>query len=147
MVAADRQHRSVPDIAIHIDRHVGRAAAHIADHHAHLALGLVQHHFGGGQRVEHKLRDFHAGSRHALAQVFHAGSRGGDDVRLDFQAIAVHADRHVNAILPIHVEAALDDMDDLAVMRDGHGPGRIHRPADIIRDRSPARTRPPRPGC
>ncbi len=93
VVAADRQHRRVPDIAIDIDGHIGRAAADIADHHTHLALGLVQHHFSGSQRVEHELGNFHPGGADALAQVLDAGSGGGDDVGFHFQAVAVHANR------------------------------------------------------
>ena len=57
VVAADRQHHGVPDIAIDVDGQVGRAAADIADDRAHLALGFGEDDFGGGQRVEHELGD------------------------------------------------------------------------------------------
>ncbi len=93
MVAADRQHHGVPDVAIDVDGQVGRAAADVAHHHAHLALGLGEHHFGRSQRVEHELGHLDAGGLHALAQVFDGGGRGGDDVGFHFQAVAVHADR------------------------------------------------------
>ncbi len=132
VVAAYRQHGGVPHVAIDVNGHVGGAAADIADHHAHLALGLGQHHFGGGQRVEHELGNLHAGRAHALAQVLHAGGGGGDDMGLHLQAVAVHADRHADAFLPVHVKAALDDVDDLAVVRDGDRPGGVHGAGNVV---------------
>ena len=75
MIAAHRQHRGMPDIPIDIDGDIGGAAAHIAHDHAHLALGLSEHHFGRGQRVEHELRNIHTGRAQALAQVLDGGLR------------------------------------------------------------------------
>ena len=76
--------------------------------------------------------DFDAGSLHALAQVFDRGGGGGDDVGFHFQAVAVHADGRADAILPIHDEAALDDVDDFAVVGDGDGLGGIQGAGHII---------------
>ncbi len=67
-----------------------------------------------------------------LAQVFHRGGRGGDDVGFHFQAVAVHADRHADAILSIHDKAALDDVNDLAVVGDGDGLGGIQGAGHVI---------------
>ena len=132
VVAAHAQHHGVPDIAVDIDGHVGGPAADIAHHGAHLALGFGENHLRGGQRVEHELGHLYTGGLHALAQVLDRGSRGGDDMRFDFQAVAVHADRHADAVLPVDGETALDDVDDLAVMRDGHRLGGIQRAGNII---------------
>ncbi len=125
MVSAHRQHHGVPDMPIHVDGQVGRPAADIADGHAHLAFSVGEYHVAGGQRVQHELQHFHAGRADALAQVFDRALGGGDDVRLHFQTVAVHSNRHRNTVLAVHREAALDDVDDLPVVRDGDRLGRI----------------------
>ena len=70
MVAANRKHHGVPDVTVDVDGQISGAAADIADDGAHGALGFGEHNFGGSQWVEHKLRRFHTGGLHALAQVF-----------------------------------------------------------------------------
>ena len=147
MVSAHCQHHGVPDMPIHVDGQVGGPAADIADGHAHLALSVGQHHVAGSQRVQHELQHFHAGRADALAQVFDRGLGGGDDVRLHFQTVAMHSDRHRNAVLPVDGEAALDDVDDLPVVRDGDRLGGIQRTQSRHPRRS-SRLKPrPRRGC
>ena len=56
-----RKHHGVPYIAVDVDRQISGAAANVADHHAHIALGFGEHHFAGCQRVEDKLQHLDAG--------------------------------------------------------------------------------------
>ncbi len=131
MVAAHCQHHRMPYVAIDVDRQVGRAAADIAHRHAHLAFLLGQDDFCRGQRIQNEALHFHVRGCHALAQVINRGRGGRDDVRFHFQPGAVHAERGTDALLPVHAEAALDDVHDLAVMRDGDRAGLVERPCHI----------------
>ncbi len=51
---------------------------------------------------------------------------------LDFQPVAVHAHRHSNTFLPVHVIAALDDVDDLPVVGNCDSTSCIHRARHIF---------------
>ena len=53
-------------------------------------------------------------------------------MRLHFQAVTVHTERHADACLTIDIETALDDMDDLTVVGDGDRTGGIDSTRDII---------------
>jgi hypothetical protein len=64
-----------------------------------------------------KLLDFHARRAHALTQVIAGRGGGSDNMRLYLQAIAMHALRVADPILPVNRIAALDHMDDFAVIR------------------------------
>ncbi len=132
MVAADRQHLGVPDVAVNKNRQVGGAAADIHHHNAHFLLGISQRHLSRSQRVEDVGLHLDAGRFHALGQVLHRGGGGGDDVGLHLQPEAVHAQRLADALLPVHDEAARDDVQHFAPVRDGDGLGRIQRPVDIV---------------
>ena len=52
-----------PGLASLDQAEISGAAAHVTHHHTHLALSFGEHHFGRGQRVEHKLRHFHPGQQ------------------------------------------------------------------------------------
>jgi hypothetical protein len=132
MVAADGQDHGVPDVAVDVDGEVSGAATDIADADAHLALGLVEDDLGRGEWVEDELGGLDVGGRDALAQVFDSGFGSGDDVGFDFQAVTEHADRRVDAFLTVEIEAALDDVDDLAVVGDGHGARLVNGLVDIL---------------
>ena len=56
MIAADRQHRGVPDRPLVEDRQVGRAAADVDERDAELLLVRRQHRLGRGELLEHRLR-------------------------------------------------------------------------------------------
>ena len=53
-------------------------------------------------------------------------------MRFHFQPVAVHADRHADAVLAIDGKAALDDLDHLTVVRDRHRPGGIHGTQHVV---------------
>src|SRR5215207_6703407 len=110
----------MPHIAIYIDRQVSSTAADVTDCHAHLAFLFGEHHFTRSERVQHELLDLHACCSHTLTQVVTCSGRGSDNVCFHFQAIAMHPFRVADPILAIYGEPALDDMDDLTVMRDRH---------------------------
>ncbi len=107
---ADGEHGRMPDIPVDVDRHVGRAAADVDDHHAHLFFGIGQHDFGRRERVEHVGLDLHPGGLNALRQVLHRRGCSRDDVRLDLEPEAVHTERLADALLPVDDEPARDDV-------------------------------------
>src|SRR5512134_3579183 len=133
MIAANRQDHRMPDIAVDIDCQVSCTAADIADRHAHLAFLLSQNYFAGGERVQYELLDIHACRAYTLAQVVTCCCRGRDNVRLHFETIAMHALRITDAILSVNGKAALDHVDDLTVMRDGHGTGLVKCMDNVVR--------------
>ena len=120
--ARHRQDGRVPHRAVDEDRQVGRAAADVHHHHAHLALGGGQDHVAGGQWVQDEAVHVHAGRFDALLQVLDGRRRRRDDVRLHFQPEAVHAQRAAHALVAVQAVAARNDVQDLAVVRDGDGP-------------------------
>src|SRR6202142_4577078 len=52
-------------------------------------------------------------------------------MRFDLKTRAVHIKRGADASLAVHDEAALDDMHDLTVMRNGDRTGLVESPRDI----------------
>src|SRR6185503_19983178 len=80
----------------------------------------------------HELLNVHASRAPALTQVVAAGGRGGDDMCLHFKTIPMHTIRIANAVLAVYGEPALDDMDDLTVMRNGNGTRLFERVQYII---------------
>ena len=119
--ARHRQDGRVPHRAVDEDRQVGRAAADVHHHHAHLALGRSQDHVPGRQRVQDEAVHVHPGRFDALLQVLDGRRGGRDDVCLHLQAEAVHAQRAAHALVAIQIVAARNDVQHLAVVRDGDG--------------------------
>src|SRR5574339_175 len=121
VIAANGQDHGVPDVAVHIDCQIGGTTANVTDGHTHLTFLLGEDYFAGGQWIQHELLDLHTRRAHTLAQVIYRRGRSCDDVRFHFEPIAMHTLRIANPILSVHTKAALDHMDDFAIMRDGHG--------------------------
>ncbi len=132
MISADSEHRCVPDIAIDIERHIGRATTDVANNDAHLAFGLRKNDLRGSERVEYKLHRRDPGIRHTLPQIFYRGRTGRDDVRLDLQAVTVHTDWHANSVLSIHSKVPLDYVDHFSIVRDRNRPSCVHGPGYIL---------------
>ena len=73
---------------------------------------------GRGQRFEDQAVDPHARTLDALHEVVHRGGGSGDDVSLDIESRAEHADRVDDIFLAIDDVVAGDNVDHLAVCRD-----------------------------
>ena len=57
--------------------------------------------FGGGQRLENRVVDHDAGAIHGGDDILRGGAGRGDDVNVDFEALADHADGVANAVLRV----------------------------------------------
>ena len=117
--------------AVGEDGDVGGAAADVDQADAELLLVLAEHRLGRGQRLEHDVGDVEAGAVGALDDVLRAGHRAGDDVDLGLEAHAGHAQRLLDAVLVVDDELLRQDVDDLAVQRDGDRLGRVDDPGDV----------------
>ena len=116
MVAADGQGRRVAHHAAGENDQFGGAAADVQQAAAEFALVLREHGFGGGQRLERRFADHHAGAIHGGDDILRGRRRGGDDVHVDFEFLPDHADGIADAVLAIDAEipggarAALRDL-------------------------------------
>ena len=122
----------MPHTAFDEDRHIGRAAADVGQHHAHLFLVLRQHRFARRDRIEHQSIHADVAAFHALHQVMNRRGLPGHDMRFHFQPEADHAHRLFDAVLPVHRKAARNDVQHFAVLRNGNRARRIQRPAHIV---------------
>ena len=119
MVAADRQHSRVVHAAFDVERDVRRAAADVREHDALLLLLFVEHRLRTRQRFED--------------QVLDRAVDAGDDVRLDVEARAEHADGIRDVVLAIDDVIARDDVDDFAVRRDADDARAIEDARHVVR--------------
>jgi hypothetical protein len=134
VIAADGNDVGVPDRALLVEGQVGRAAADVGDEHAHLPLGRLQYRLGRGQGVEHRLFGADADVAGAvLVQVLQRRRGRGDDVGLYLQPVAVHAQRLAHPGVVVDGVVARDQVDDLPVVGDGDGLGRLQGAVDVGR--------------
>src|SRR5512138_2195182 len=132
VVAPDGDGRGVPEAAALVDRHLGCAGADVDLADAELALVLGQDGLGRGDLVEDDLLDADAGPLDAALEVLERGQGGGDDVDVDLELDAAHADRVLDAVLVVDDELLGDDVDDVPVRRDGDGLGLVDDAADVL---------------
>ena len=104
VVAADGDDGSVGDGAFEEDDDLGGAGADVDEADAELALVGGEGGFGGGDGLEDGLGDFEAGLVGAGDDALLGAGRAGGDVEIDFESIADHADRVVDAGLLVEDE-------------------------------------------
>src|SRR6202171_3644266 len=132
MRGSHRQHRRVHHAALVEERHVGRSATDVDERNTKVELVVVEHGLSRGQYLHHQVFDAHARLVYALDHVLHRGQRTGDDVRLDLEPGARHADGVLDALLSVDHVAAGDDMDDLAVVGHGNRTRRVDDAGDVF---------------
>src|SRR4029077_1406689 len=76
--------------------------------------------------------DVETGAVHALDDVLDRGLGAGDDVRLNLEPVARHADRVSHSVLSVDGVGARDDVDNLAVGRDADGPAGFDHALDVV---------------
>ncbi len=132
VIAADADDRGVPEAAALVDRDVGRAAADVDERDAELLLVLGEHRLARGQLFDHRLRHRDAGAVHARDDVLRRALAAGDDVDVDLETRAGHADRRADAVLLVDDEVLRQDVQDLAAGRQRHGLRRVDGPAHVF---------------
>src|SRR3989454_107273 len=133
VVAAERQDGRVPDRAVAEERDVSRSTADVHDDDAELFLVLVQDGVTGGQRLEDDVVHGETRTIHRADEVLDRGHRGGDDVHLDLEAHARHADGIADPLAVVHDEVLGQDVDDLAVLRQVDRARGVHGTLDVRR--------------
>ena len=78
-----------------------RAAADVGEDDALALLLRLEHRLSARQRRRDQALDLHAGALDTLRRVLEHRAQAGDDVRLDIEALAEHAQRVRDAVLPI----------------------------------------------
>ena len=85
------------------------------------------------ERLEDDALGLQSGALDALEHVGDEARAAGDDVRVDFQAAAGHADRIVDALLAVNGEIARQRVDDLAVAGEIDDLARVDHAPDVAR--------------
>ncbi len=114
------------------DGQVGRAAADVEQRHAEFALVGRQHRFGGRQLADDHVDHRDARPVHAGDEVLRGGGRAGDDVHVDLEPGAGHADRGADAVLLVDDEVLRQHVQDLAAGGQRHGPGGVEGAAHVL---------------
>ena len=99
----------------------------------------VEHRVARGELLEHDVLDLEAAALHALDDVLRGAVGAGDDVHLGLEAHARHADRLADAFLAVDDEFLRQDVQDLLVGRDRHGPRRVDHALDVAGASLPCR--------
>ena len=120
VVAADRDHARVHDAAAREDGDIAGATTDIDDHDAALDLVLGDHGLGGREHLQHHVVDVEPGLVHDLDDVLYRGVGAGDDVRVDLEAVARHADGVAHALLTVDRELLRQHVHDAPLGRDAH---------------------------
>src|SRR6185312_8603956 len=80
----------------------------------------------------HRVEDRDPGVVHARRDVLDRRRAAGDDVDVDLEARAGHADRRADAVLLVDNEVLRQDVQDFASARERNGLGRVDGPADVF---------------
>src|ERR1035437_6052213 len=102
MVAAHRQHASVPDNAVGINHVFRRAAADVNDQRTEFFLLAGEQRERGGDAVEDNFVHFQLCCAHETDGVLQPVRVAVDDVHVHFQTRAQHADGIGHAVLTVH---------------------------------------------
>ena len=131
MVAGDGNDRGMADGAVGEDCQVGGAAAYVHQAYAQVFFVFRQYRVARRQLFQDDVVRFQAATAHTLDDVLGRADRAGDDVHLRFQPHAGHADRLLDAFLPVDDEIPGNYVQYLLVCRDGDGFRRVNHPFDI----------------
>src|SRR6185503_7105096 len=132
VVAANADHRGVPDAAALVDGNVGRAAADVDQRDAELLLVVGQHRLARRQLLDHGLGDVDAGAVHAGDDVLGRALAAGDDVDVDLEPGAGHPHRRADAVLLVDDKILRQHVEDLAAGRQRHRLGGVDRAAHVL---------------
>ncbi len=120
------------DRAVGEDRDVRGAAADVDQADAEVALVVEEHGVGGGERLQHEVAHLEPAAAHALHDVLRRRHGAGDDVHLDLEAHAAHAQRLAHAALAVDHELLLEDVQDLLLHRDVDRARRLDHAVDVV---------------
>jgi len=118
--------------AVKEDRQIGSAAPDVDHRHPEILFGTGQHRLAGGQRLQHQIIYLDPSLLDGLVQIHDLRLRGGDDVRLDLEAVTGHPERIVDPVLAVHDVLARDHMQHLTIVRQGLRARGLDRPIDVI---------------
>src|SRR5262245_7258564 len=133
LVARDRDHGGMPDRAVREDGDIGGAAADVEQAHAEVFLVLRQHRARGGEGLQDEVVHLQATAAHALHDVLRRRHRARDDMHLDLEAHARHADRLAHVLLAVDDELLAQHVQDLLVGGNVDRPRRVDRALDVER--------------
>ena len=114
---------------------------------AQLLFLFREHGLARGQGLQHDVAHVQAGAVGAFHDVVGRGHGAGDNVDLGLQPDAAHAHGVLDAGLVVHDVFLGQNVNDLPVHGNGHGPGRLLDPLHVLgRDLRPLDGDHP-PGC
>ena len=121
VVAGNRNHGSVADGAVGINRNIGRATANIDHAHAQFFFVFGQHRFGANQRLQHNGIHFQLAAFDTFLDILQRRYRTGNDVHARIQAHSAHTDGFTYAQLVVDNVFLHHCMQDLVVRRNIDG--------------------------
>ena len=131
-VAADRNRRGIDRAAAGVDGDIGRAAADVEQHHAHLFFFGQERCRRTGQRLEDEPGGLEPRAVHAFQDVGDERGAAGDDVRVDLEPASGHANRILDPVLSVDGKEARQRMDDLPVARDADNLAGLDHAVDVV---------------
>ena len=115
-----------------IDRNIRFAAADIDQHTAEFLFVFRQDRFTGGNRFQNRVAGQQSASIDGCDDILCGGRGTGYDMHVNFEACSHHTERIAYAGLIIDGEFLGQDVDDLAIGRQGHGPGRLDDTSYVV---------------
>jgi hypothetical protein len=115
-----------------VDGDVGLAAADVDQDRPEFLLIFRENRFADGDRLEYSVADKKTASIDGCNNVLSRSCRAGNDVDVDLEARAHHAQRIADPILIVNGEFLRKNVDDLAIGRERDGPRSLDNAADVI---------------
>src|SRR6266581_2808775 len=133
LIAGDRYDGRMADRAFAEHRDVARSAADVDQAHAELFFVLGERGERGRKRLQDQIVYLQAAAAHALDDILRGRHGAGDDVHLDLEPYAAHAERLAHAVLAVDDEFLGEDVQHLLVGRDRHRARRFDGALDVDR--------------
>ena len=125
VIAAHRNHARVHDAAAREHCDIACPAADIDDDHTALDLVLGDDRLRRREHLQHHVVDVEPCLVDNLDHILDRGVGAGDDVRIDFEPVARHADGVAHAFLTVDRELLGQHVHDAALRRNAHRASRV----------------------
>src|SRR6266567_7434884 len=119
VIPADWKDGCVIDGAVNEDGDVGSSTANVDEHNTLLAFLVLKDGLGACQRFHNKCIHLYADPFDTAGQILHRADGGSDNVRLDIESLAIHADGIADVVLAVHDIISRNYVENISVCRNG----------------------------
>jgi hypothetical protein len=131
VITTDGQDGGVHNASIGHEHEVSGSSADVNENDSHFPLVLCQHSFGRGKAVEVDAATGEIAHLKAGHDVLEIGGGRGDEMSLDFKAIAAQAKRFLNPLLLVYGVVLRQEMKDLTVLIETDGTSAFKNAFDV----------------